>query len=272
MIQMMTWSHISSSCWSSSLLILLLVVGRFSSPSSDRTNSADAFSIQNPPSHHHQRLDSWSSSALSAFKTSIEEIEQDLTDAEKSVTSVVRKCGPSVAFVTSIMPSQSIPGQQSPTRRRQRRNSDSRGSGKNNLPRGQSLGSGSGFVVDVDGYVATNYHVIEQAYRLTQVANSLNSTLANVTQSCSIVGSLLNETLQIDAESLPRVFVRIESDKNYQECRIVEVYPELDLAVLKIEHSNSKNQNTTSLSYPFIEFGSSSRLIVGQSVVAIGNP
>ena len=271
MIQRMTWSHIS--CWSSSLLILLVVVGRFSPSSDRRTNSADAFSIQNPPSHH-QRLDSWSSSTLSAFKTSIEEIEQDLTDAEKSVTSVVRKCGPSVAFVTSIMPSQSIPGQQSPTtkRRRRRRNSDSRSSGKNNLPRGQSLGSGSGFVVDVDGYVATNYHVIEQAYRLTQVANSLNSTLANATQSCSILGSLLNETLQIDAESLPRVFVRIESDKNYQECRTVEVYPELDLAVLKIEHSNSKNQNNTSRSYPFIEFGSSSRLIVGQSVVAIGNP
>jgi S1-C subfamily serine protease len=232
-------------------------------------NIASAFSI---PTSTKRQLNP----LFSSFKTSIQEIEKDLTDAEKSVTSVVRKCGPAVAFVTSIVPTTTTTQRQ---RRRWGRNNNNNNNNnnnsrnnrnrtnKNNLPPGQSLGSGSGFVVDSDGYICTNYHVIEQAYRVTQVAKSINTTVANVTQSCSIIASVLNETLSIDQEALPRAFVRIESATQFQECRIVDVYPELDLAVLKV----LSPQNNSS-SYPFIEFGSSSRLIVGQSVVAIGNP
>jgi S1-C subfamily serine protease len=64
------------------------------------------------------------------------------------------------------------------------------------------------------------------------------------------------------------VFVRINSATKYQKCRIVDVEPDLDLAVLKIDNGGEAfNSEDTIVSY-----GSSSDLLVGQTVVAIGNP
>jgi S1-C subfamily serine protease len=70
----------------------------------------------------------------------------------------------------------------------------------------------------------------------------------------------------------PQVYVRLDgSTTNYQKCRIVEVNTDLDLAVLKlIDDDNSNNNNKKNDSddnLPYVSFGSSSELLVGQSVV-----
>ena len=197
---------------------------------------------------------------LNSLKVSVDELEKDLTPSERSITSVVRRCGSSVAFVTSVLP------QTMPQRRRTRAQEES------NLPPGQSLGSGSGFVV-APGYLCTNYHVIERAYSLQKMSRMLNETADQLTSNLTSVLPLefVNKTvsclLRPSSSALPQVFVRINSATNYQRCRVVSVEPDLDLAVLKIE--TSKNSSTES---DFVEFGSSSELLVGQTVVAIGNP
>lgn len=207
-------------------------------------------------------LSSSSSSPASSFAVSLEELEKNLTKAEKSVTGVVRRAGPSVAFVTSVWPS--VPG------RRSRRATPN----KNGLPAGQSLGSGSGFVVASDGYVVTNYHVIEQAFELqsmqAQSKESFKEFVGNIS-SClgnpDLKDALLNSTSRIQPEA-PKVFCRINSASQYQACRVVDVQPDLDVAVLKMIE-NSTDVTTT---WESVDFGSSGDLLVGQSLVAIGNP
>lgn len=85
-------------------------------------------------------------------------------------------------------------------------------------------GSGSGFIIDKDGFILTNFHVVEEAKKLTV-------TLADNTQwKASLVGT--------DATN--------------------------DLAVIKIDNPPS---NLTVL-----ELGDSSEIVVGQKVLALGNP
>lgn len=86
----------------------------------------------------------------------------------------------------------------------------------------QGTSTGSGFVITEDGYVVTNYHVVEGA---TRVAVTLHSGMEHRAQ---IVG--------------------------YDEAN--------DVAVLKIEAQGLS----------FLKAGSSDDLIVGDQVVAIGNP
>lgn len=231
--------------------------------------SARAFLPTNSPNLVLQRFLVQKSSleASGAFAISTEELEKNLTAAEKSVTAVVRKASPSVAFVTSIWP-------EPPSRRRNRQRSEPRSNREQTLPPGRSLGTGSGFVVETDGYVITNYHVIERAYMLqsmqTDSMDSFEKLLGNIT--CNGRGSLgslfdidsmksmLNQTLPPE----PKVLLSINSANSYQACRIVDVKPELDIAVLKIENSTTVFDKN--------EFGESGNLIVGQSLVAIGNP
>jgi S1-C subfamily serine protease len=97
------------------------------------------------------------------------------------------------------------------------------------------------------------------------------------------------EPQALEASFPAQVFVRIDSTTQYQKCRIVDVQPALDLAVLKMEtedrpaapNSNTtdisdwtvrSNQSTTVKVLPSLTFGSSLDLLVGQSLVAIGNP
>jgi len=234
--------------------------------------NADGFQIPNVcfTSRPSQRTETFLSASVSV---SIDELEKDLTPAERSITSVVRKCGPAVAYVTSIMPLNA-------NRRRRRRRSSTTTKNtqrKNDLPDGQGLGSGSGFVV-APGYICTNFHVIERAYTIQdstkQVQNVIEQFAGNATEFLppDIVNAsktfILNRLLSpID---LPEVYVRINSATKYEKCRIVDVRPDLDLAVLKIEEEGEDdvNQNSDMV----ISFGSSSELIVGQTVVAIGNP
>jgi S1-C subfamily serine protease len=193
---------------------------------------------------------------LQAIVVPLSKIEENLTAVERSITSVVRNCGPSVAFVTSVWPVMS-------RRRTPAKSSDS------NVPQGRGLGSGSGFVVDSNGYIVTNFHVIEACYQLVQSRNQsmqvMEDLVGNVTQTCTVLGDLASASLKrMPSIPIPHIYVTINSSAKYQLCRIVNVRPDLDLAVLKIVN------NTEPL--PTVSFGSSGSLLVGQSLVAIGNP
>ena len=86
----------------------------------------------------------------------------------------------------------------------------------------ETASSGSGFIISENGYVVTNYHVIEGAQKLTVITNNEDE------YSATVVG--------------------------YDESN--------DFALIKIE--------ATGLDY--VTLGSSKDLIVGDQVVAIGNP
>jgi serine protease Do len=95
---------------------------------------------------------------------------------------------------------------------------------RNPSPRG---GSGSGFVIDAEGHIFTNHHVIDNAGEI------------KVT---------LDDTKEYDA-------VLIGSD------------PKTDIALIKIVQKDGENET-----FPYLNFGDSDELQVGEWVVAIGNP
>jgi S1-C subfamily serine protease len=100
---------------------------------------------------------------------------------------------------------------------------------------------------------------------LNETADQLTSNLTSYLPP-ELVNKTVSCLLRPGSSALPQVFVRINSATNYQRCPVVSVEPDLDLAVLKIETSKNSTE------YDFVEFGSSSDLLVGQTVVAIGNP
>jgi S1-C subfamily serine protease len=145
---------------------------------------------------------------------------------------------------------------------------------KEGIPSGRSLGSGSGFQIS-PGYVCTNYHVIERAYSIQQTSKEVETIIdmfsGNVSRLLPGAIELINATTTaifhyMYGDEVAAVYVRIDSEKLYKKCRIVNVEPDLDLAVLKIESQEETDDSNT------VEFGSSSTLLVGQTVVAIGNP
>jgi len=89
----------------------------------------------------------------------------------------------------------------------------------------QEGGSGSGSIIDTRGYVLTNNHVIENAYK---------------------------------------VYINL-ADGSQFEGEIVGVDPESDIAVLKFDPTQGMELRT-------IPYGDSANLMVGQKVLAIGNP
>jgi len=93
-------------------------------------------------------------------------------------------------------------------------------------------GSGSGFLINPDGHLITNYHVIA---RETQIKTT--------------------------------VFRRVDNgfeQKPYDKVRIVAFNPYVDLALLKIEDPNRQ--------FPHVFLGDMDRVTVGETVFAIGNP
>lgn len=90
-----------------------------------------------------------------------------------------------------------------------------------------SAASGSGFVLSRDGYIATNYHVIEGAVKNTSV------------------------TIQVSF-----------ADGTKYDAKLVGGEKDNDVAVLKIE----------AVGLTPVTLGDSSKLVVGESVYAIGNP
>ena len=189
-----------------------------------------------------------------------------MSDGERRNVGVARQAGPSVAFVTSIWP-------RSNNTRTNTNNNGVVAATKTNLPPGQGLGSGSAFVVDADGYLVTNYHVIERAHQLQGAEKMFQSVCSQIAGNVSKVTGFdvmdaLGDFVRISVRPPPKVFVRLDSETQYLECRIVQVKPELDLAVLQVE---SLSSNET-MSFQPMTFGSSSELLVGQGLIAIGNP
>jgi S1-C subfamily serine protease len=97
---------------------------------------------------------------------------------------------------------------------------------------GGEAGQGSGFVLDGEGYVATNAHVVTSGEAA-------------------------------DAKRAEQVYVEL-SDGNRVKAKIVGDDPNSDIALLKID--------PTGLDLTPIELGSSGDLSVGQPVAAIGSP
>jgi serine protease Do len=86
-----------------------------------------------------------------------------------------------------------------------------------------NLSAGSGFIVDPDGYILTNNHVVTGANEIRVI---------------------LDDGREFDAE-------------------VVGEDPDTDVAILKIDDDDS---------FPYIEFGDSDTLQVGDWVMAVGNP
>ena len=86
----------------------------------------------------------------------------------------------------------------------------------------QTAGAGSGFILTPDGYIVTNYHVVEDATSVT---------------------------------------VTTQSDESY-EATVIGHDTTADMALLKVEAQNLQA----------VTLGSSSELMIGDMVVAIGNP
>ena len=121
---------------------------------------------------------------------------------ERNNIEVYKALSPGVVFITSTSYTQDFFGQ---------------------VEEGQ--GSGSGSVIDADGDILTNYHVVEGAQKLT---------------------------------------VSFGGEKQYP-AKIVGGDPDTDLAVIKVDAP--REQLTT-----IVSLGDSDKLIVGQKVLAIGNP
>lgn len=100
-------------------------------------------------------------------------------------------------------------------------------------------GAGSGFVVDQNGRLMTNYHVVEGALR----DNSAQLK----------AGATLTVTFTGSTDKLP--------------VRVVGVNPSYDLALLELVHKNDLPQGVRP-----IAVADSDALEVGQKVIAIGNP
>jgi S1-C subfamily serine protease len=95
------------------------------------------------------------------------------------------------------------------------------GNGMQTIPQEQQA-SGSGVIISKDGYIVTNYHVIQQA---EQIQVTLN-------------------------------------DKRAYDATLVGADPNTDLAVLKIDEEG----------LPFIAWGNSDDVKIGEWVLAVGNP
>jgi Do/DeqQ family serine protease len=95
------------------------------------------------------------------------------------------------------------------------------GNGIQVVPREQEA-SGSGVIISNDGYIVTNYHVVENA---DEVSVTLN-------------------------------------DKRNYDAKVIGTDPNTDLAVIKIDEKN----------LPFIAYGNSDDVKVGEWVLAVGNP
>jgi serine protease Do len=94
-------------------------------------------------------------------------------------------------------------------------------------------GLGSGFFINADGYLITNFHVIEGETEISvEVYNQLNG--------------------QLDRET-------------YKQVKIIAINKFHDLALLHIEDKNAPK-------FKYVTLGSSDNLSVGDSVFAIGSP
>jgi serine protease Do len=104
---------------------------------------------------------------------------------------------------------------------------------------GRQRSLGSGVIVDPDGYIITNAHVVKGAQRVRVVLTPANAS-----------DSQVRASLGLGEHSAPI------------EARIIGIAPTIDLALLKIEGKN----------LPAMTFADYTRLKKGQLVLAFGNP
>jgi S1-C subfamily serine protease len=262
----------------------------------------------------------------SPFAVKASEIDKNLTTSEeKTVVNIVRRYGPSIAFVTSSTDTprrvlrqqpqaqrRSSPFFQRQKGRRHSSDSDEKSNRKENtsplfeyVNMTHPLGSGSAFFVCGDGnfedyYLVTNFHVIERAYEFNQALDQMQEFQQNATESLDRLVPKeikdLKERIQnryggtnsIQRERpMPRAKVEIRTAASSSgaassgalskvplvECSIVDVKPAIDVAVLRVlNRQNTTVVNAMPARESVLPFGSSSDLLVGQSLIAIGNP
>jgi len=108
-------------------------------------------------------------------------------------------------------------------------------------PNQHPLGAGSGFVWDEHGHIVTNYHVVNGGALGSHLHGSINH----------------------------KIMVKLAgTEEEIMEAKVVGWEPDKDLAVLKVDPATLPG--LTGLTP--IRVGASSNLLVGQDVVAIGNP
>lgn len=201
-------------------------------------------------------------------------LDQNLTNDERSIVNIVRSRSPSVACVSCY----SVPTSRGAAVTTMRKSKNSNKPPKEPPMGSVSLGSGSAFAISSDGYLLTNYHVIQRAYQIQQANHRLEELQNNITQAIETTFPFLPTPLTSSFRPLgstPRrsaqVYVSLKSSSEINiPCRIVHVAPERDIAVL---HMNATFLQDSQIPYPPpIPSGLSTDLLVGQTVLAIGNP
>lgn len=134
-----------------------------------------------------------------------------IENSDSTVSAIAEKVGPSVVGIRTTAATRGMFGLQ------------------------QQSGEGSGIVYTKDGYIVTNYHVIQ---------NAVDQSSKKVASGAKI-----------------EVVLPSKKDEPY-EAQVVGYDSRTDLAVIKIEASN----------LPAAEWGNSDNLKVGELAVAIGNP
>jgi serine protease Do len=97
-------------------------------------------------------------------------------------------------------------------------------------------GTGSGFFINEEGYLITNYHVIEKETR-------------------------------IEVTVFRKAKNGFERDK-YKKVKIIAINPFLDLALLKVVRPDAND----SMKFKYVHLGDTDRIRVGEPVFAIGSP
>lgn len=186
------------------------------------------------------------------------ETVKNLTEDERTVVNLFRLRGPSVACVSSY----SVPTIATQSKRRKSPTNDKRSP----PPGSTSLGSGSAFSISSDGYLMTNYHVVQRAFQIKESQRIYGEFVTNVTSSQPLLNLFnFNNRTSTSFRSSSQVYLKLSSGKELLPARIVGVKPELDVAILHLDETPDKCP-------PALPYGTSSNLLTGQSVLAIGNP
>lgn len=149
-----------------------------------------------------------------------------LLENERNTIEIIEAYGPSVVAVNVEVPTEGQPF----------------GNPGFRLPQGRREGSGSGFVVDDQGRIVTNYHV---------VASALEGPTVQLRP-----GARITVTFPVRDEDFP--------------VRVLGANPDVDLALLELEDRDDLPRVVREI-VP-IPIAPSSEVRVGQKVVAIGNP
>lgn len=198
---------IITTCIICSIISAFLSVGIFALVKNDNTDSSY---LKSSPADHSQYI--------SDTSTTVESNEKDDTDITIIADQVY---APAAAVAKKVIPS--IVGIRVTTV-------------ENYGPYGnyETSGDGSGVIYTQDGYIITNYHVIEEMIT-SSGENNPDSTLA--------------------------VYLYQDTANEY-EGKVIGYDQRADLAVIKINAQN----------LPVIEIGNSDEIVVGDIAIAIGNP